>query len=86
MYEFITLPVLYLVNYFIIFLKMEIDPGQDHSWTIGTELRQQKMHEASVSNPQHFRNVLVNDVQRRHYVLDADVVALADPAQIKKGF
>jgi len=61
------------------------NPGQDHSWTIGTELRQQKMHEASVSNPQHFRNVLVNDVQRRHYVLDADVVALADPAQIKKG-
>lgn len=32
------------------------------------------MHEPAVSTPKNLRHVLIDDVKRRHYVLDADVV------------
>nr|CAH0101671.1 unnamed protein product [Daphnia galeata] len=66
-------------------------PGEDHNWTVGTELRQLRMHETSVSTPDNLRDILVDDVKRRQYVLDADVVehttALASigPATNKNG-
>ena len=49
------------------------EPGEDYDWTIGTELRQQRMHEEAVISPDTFRDVLIDDVKRRHYILDADV-------------
>ena len=49
-------------------------PGCDQSWTIGTQLRQRKMHESAISNPQQFRNVLIDDLQRTNYIHDAEVV------------
>jgi len=60
-----------------------LEPGCDRSWTIGTQMRQGKMHETAVSNPQHFRNVLVDDFQRSNYIYDADVVqqTAVDPAR-----
>merc|ERR1712137_1309480 len=36
--------------------------------------RQRKMHESAISNPQHFRNILVDDLQRSNYIHDAEVV------------
>ena len=32
------------------------------------------MHESAISNPQHFRNVLIDDLQRTNYIHDAEVV------------
>ena len=32
------------------------------------------MHESAISNPQHFRNILVDDLQRSNYIHDAEVV------------
>ncbi|XP_057370306.1 sphingomyelin phosphodiesterase 3-like [Daphnia carinata] len=49
-------------------------PGEDHHWTVGTELRQLRMHEPIVSTAEALRHVLIDDVKRRQYVLDADVV------------
>lgn len=49
------------------------------------------MHEPAVSSPDGLRDVLIDDVIRRRYILDADVVehtaALAsiDPATNKDG-
>lgn len=48
-------------------------PGVDHPWTVGTKLRQQRMHEPAVCTPVSLRNVLLDDCRRRHYILDADV-------------
>ena len=54
-------------------------------------MRQLRMHETSVSTPDNLREILVDDVKRRQYVLDADVVehttALASigPATNKNG-
>ena len=48
--------------------------GQDHDWTVGTELRQRRMHEPAVASPNALRRVLIDDLSRRYYVLDADVV------------
>ena len=45
------------------------------------------MHEPVVATPEKLRNVLIDDVKRRHYILDADVLeqtrdlASIDPAK-----
>jgi len=48
-------------------------PGVDETWTVGTELRQIRMHESTVTTAEGFRRVLIDDVRRRFYILDADV-------------
>ena len=48
--------------------------GEDYPWTVGTELRQWRMHESAVSSPENLRNVLIDDLKRRHYIIDANVV------------
>uniref|UniRef100_A0A0P5XL57 Sphingomyelin phosphodiesterase 3 n=1 Tax=Daphnia magna TaxID=35525 RepID=A0A0P5XL57_9CRUS len=66
-------------------------PGEDHHWTVGTELRQLRMHEPIVSTADALRHVLIDDVRRRQYVLDADVeeqttaLASIDPSTDKNG-
>lgn len=68
------------------------EPGTDYPWAIGTELRQQRMHDPPVSTPKNFRNVLIDDLKRRYYLLDADVLehtlALAsiEPTPNNQGF
>lgn len=49
------------------------------------------MHDSVVSTPESLRNVLIDDIARRHYVLDADVVehttalATIEPTKNKEG-
>ena len=47
--------------------------GVDADWSIGTELRQLLLQTPEMNSPQMFRSLLVDDVLRRHYVIDADV-------------
>ncbi|XP_063215961.1 sphingomyelin phosphodiesterase 5-like [Bacillus rossius redtenbacheri] len=49
-------------------------PGSDYKWTIGTELRHVAMGDECVRDPESFRRVLVDDVVRRWYVIDADIL------------
>ncbi|KAG0718569.1 Sphingomyelin phosphodiesterase 3 [Chionoecetes opilio] len=48
-------------------------PGQDAAWAVGTEHRQKLLHHPSTTHPSTFRSVLLDDVMRRHFMLDADV-------------
>ena len=50
-----------------------VEPGKDAVWSVGTELRQLTLHTKEMRNASAFREILVDDVRRRHYVLDADV-------------
>ena len=50
-----------------------VRPGKDTAWAVGTEPRQQTLHTPEMRNPRQFKEILVDDVRRRHYVLDADV-------------
>lgn len=50
-----------------------VKPGQDKCWAVGTERRQLTVEEAACMDAEGFREILVDDVKRRHYVLDADV-------------
>ncbi|XP_066978006.1 sphingomyelin phosphodiesterase 5-like isoform X2 [Macrobrachium rosenbergii] len=47
--------------------------GEDKPWTIGTEHRQPKMNHPFVQDSHEFRRILLDDVQRRYFILDADV-------------
>ncbi|KAK8732880.1 hypothetical protein OTU49_006972, partial [Cherax quadricarinatus] len=47
--------------------------GDDQPWTIGTEHRQRMLHHPLVQNPETFRKILLDDIQRRRYILDATV-------------
>ncbi len=49
-------------------------PGKDKDWAIGTELRQYRVYDEASSTPGNFKEVLQDDVKRRIYVIDADVV------------
>ena len=51
-----------------------VKPGKDHLWAVGTEMRQLKLNTPEMQDPEIFRDILVDDVRRRHYILDADVV------------
>merc|ERR1712128_310358 len=48
--------------------------GQDHKWAVGTEMRQLKLNTPEMQDKDIFHDILVDDVRRRHYILDADVV------------
>ncbi|XP_063854086.1 sphingomyelin phosphodiesterase 5-like [Scylla paramamosain] len=48
-------------------------PGVDQAWAIGTEHRQKQLHHPAIRHPSAFRSVLLDDVMRRHFILDADV-------------
>ncbi|KAK7870133.1 hypothetical protein R5R35_011107 [Gryllus longicercus] len=49
-------------------------PGEDRHWAIGTELRQWALCDPLFEDPEQFCEALVDDCERRLYVLDADVV------------
>ena len=51
-----------------------VKPGQDHNWAVGTEMRQLKLNTPEMQDKEIFRDILIDDVRRRHYILDADVV------------
>ena len=51
-----------------------VRPGVDQMWAIGTEMRQLKLNTPEMQDKEIFRNILMDDVRRRHYILDADVV------------
>jgi len=51
-----------------------VRPGQDHQWAVGTEMRQLKLNTPEMQDRDIFRDILIDDVRRRHYILDADVV------------
>ena len=51
-----------------------VKPGIDHQWAVGTEMRQLKLNTPEMQDKEIFRDILVDDVRRRHYILDADVV------------
>ena len=48
-------------------------PGADVPWAIGTEWRQLRLHDEKIDSPEKFRRVLIDDVERRNYIIDADV-------------
>ena len=50
-----------------------VSVGKDAKWAVGTEPRQPTLHTPEMRNPDLFREILVDDVRRRHYVLDAVV-------------
>jgi len=50
-----------------------VRPGKDAAWAVGTEPRQPTLHTPEMRDPHQFREILVDDVRRRHYVLDAVV-------------
>ena len=47
--------------------------GREQGWAVGTELRQATLHMPEMRHPDSFRDILVDDVRRRHYVNDGDV-------------
>ncbi|XP_042892320.1 sphingomyelin phosphodiesterase 5-like isoform X1 [Penaeus japonicus] len=47
--------------------------GRDKPWAIGTEHRQKLLHHPLVQYPETFRDILLDDVQRRYFLLDAVV-------------
>lgn len=50
-----------------------VAPGQDAGWAVGTETRQPTLHTPEMRSPERFKDILVDDTRRRHYMLDADV-------------
>merc|ERR1719285_91691 len=50
-----------------------VKPGEDAVWAVGTELRQRTLHTREMRDAATFKEILVDNVRRRHYVLDADV-------------
>ena len=50
-----------------------IKPGVDHEWTVGTEVRQLSLQDPGFRSPEALKNVLIDDVKRRYYILDADL-------------
>ena len=48
-------------------------PGEDQAWAVGTEMRQLTLNTPEMQNIEEFREILMDDVRRRHYIIDADV-------------
>jgi hypothetical protein len=48
-------------------------PGKDKSWTIGTEHRQLAIYEAELKSPRNMKNMMVDNLKRRFFILDACV-------------
>ena len=47
--------------------------GKDHLWSVGTDSRQMSLLNSGWKSPQAMREMLNDDVQRRYYILDADI-------------
>ena len=50
-----------------------VKAGKDHLWSIGTDTRQMSLLNSGWQSPQAMREMLNDDVQRRYYILDADI-------------
>ena len=48
-------------------------PGQDKAWTVGTEHRQLCIYEAELRSPRTMKNMMVDHVKRRYFIIDADI-------------
>ena len=44
------------------------ETGALHSWVVGTELNQKKLHDDMVQTPQGLRRMLISELERHHYV------------------
>ena len=42
-------------------------------WAVGTEMRQLTLNTEEMQDKEEFRRILMDDVRRRHYIIDADV-------------
>ena len=49
------------------------NPGEDKNWTVGTEHRQLQIYEKELRDPWSMKNMMVDHVKRRHFIIDADV-------------
>ncbi len=47
--------------------------GLDKDWSVGTEFRQLRLFDAEVADKSSMRRMMVDDVKRRHFIIDADV-------------
>ncbi|KAI0213130.1 Sphingomyelin phosphodiesterase 5 [Lamellibrachia satsuma] len=47
--------------------------GQDHDWTVGTEMRQIPLQDLIISTPEGLKMMLEDPRNRQYYILDADV-------------
>jgi len=52
-----------------------LNPGQDKPWSIGTEHRQLRMYDDELTCPDKMRKMMMDNVLRRHFIIDADVKA-----------
>jgi len=50
-----------------------LSSGRDASWSVGTEFRQLRIYDEELSSPSNMRKMMVDNVARRHYIIDADV-------------
>ena len=53
-------------------------PGLDHDWSVGTELRQLRIFDDEARCREKFRQVLADEVKRRHYIIDAEVKVITN--------
>ena len=47
--------------------------GVDQPWSIGTDTRQMNLLDSGWQSPEAMREMLNDDIQRRYYILDADM-------------
>ena len=48
-------------------------PGVDKSWIVGTEHRQLNIYEPELRSPKSMKNMMVDHIKRRYFIIDADV-------------
>ena len=48
-------------------------PGVDKPWIVGTEHRQIQIYEKELSSPKSMKNMMVDHIKRRYFIIDADV-------------
>ncbi len=48
-------------------------PGLDKAWTVGTEHRQLNIYEAELRTAKAMKNMMVDHIKRRYFIIDADV-------------
>ncbi len=51
----------------------KIKPLEDKSWTVGTEHRQLQLYEPELSSPRSMKKMMVDNVKRRMFIIDADI-------------
>ena len=48
-------------------------PGFDKPWTVGTEHRQLNIYEPELISPESMKNMMVDHLKRRFFIIDADI-------------